>query len=139
MLQRLSTITQMCLKSMTWWYHWCFSLVKLAISPSFKFSLSGTCHDGRESLIFAELFSPVIWDRYLRFKQVVDLGSSWTILASILTSMLFNGQFHIFLIFFKLDSVKSVMLSLKLPNTLIIFLTQKLTKSYSTFQMMKII
>jgi hypothetical protein len=61
--------------------------------PSLHFSHSGTSMTGRAALILEEQKNsgwqrPASLRRYLRFTQVVDLGSEETILASTPTSLL---------------------------------------------------
>ena len=99
-LQRLSIMALMCLLS---WTTKCFSalrFIKLLSKPNLHSSLSGTCLTGKAALTLKAEYSStnsscVTCLRYLRFLQVVDLGSLETILARILTSLL--GEFRSFL------------------------------------------
>ena len=92
-LQRLSSIAQMCLVSSTLRYFSLLTVHKVSMSPSLHFSISGTFLTGRAVLILAVLYcsgllSPVRLERYLKFREVEDLGSEDTILESSLTSLL---------------------------------------------------
>ena len=90
---RLYMIAQMRLLS---WTIMCFSDLmanKFSIKPSLHLFFSGTLCEGRVFLTLHEEYSSTLSNcvfslRYLRFLQVVDLGSPATILAITLTSLL---------------------------------------------------
>jgi hypothetical protein len=96
-LLRLSIMAVSCLLSITLVYLSCLILRRIVSRPSLHFSFSGTFFIPRASLTLqleklSTFCSPVICSKYLRFLQVVDLGSSFTSLASSLTSQMKLGS-----------------------------------------------
>ena len=85
-LHRLSIMAQIVLESSTLRNFSIFSFRRLSSSPSLHLSIPGTSLIGSSTLTLADeknwwWANPVISCRYLRFEQVVDLGSEDTSLT----------------------------------------------------------